>query len=88
MSDLARTIEALLFLSSQPVSAADLAEASEATEGQVAEAIDVLQEILAPDPRPNSPGPKRRPYDSTPRPQEERGDQESAQDEHEQSNGA
>ena len=35
MSDLARTIEALLFLSPQPVSAADLAEATEATEGQV-----------------------------------------------------
>ena len=35
--DLARTIEALLFLSPQPVSVADLAEAAEATEGQVAE---------------------------------------------------
>ncbi len=46
MSDLARTIEALLFLSPQPVSACDLAEATEATEGQVAEAIDLLREDL------------------------------------------
>ena len=35
VNDLARTIEALLFLSPQPVSAADLAEATEAKEGQV-----------------------------------------------------
>ncbi len=47
MKDLARTIEALLFLSAQPVSAADLAAATEATEGQVAEALDVLREDLA-----------------------------------------
>ena len=47
VSDLARTIEALLFLSPQPVSAADLAEATEATEGQVAEAIELLREDLA-----------------------------------------
>jgi segregation and condensation protein B len=46
VSDLPRTIEALLFLSPQPVSVADLAEATEATEGQVAEAIDVLREDL------------------------------------------
>jgi segregation and condensation protein B len=46
VSDLPRTIEALLFLSPQPVSTADLAEATEATEGQVAEAIDVLREDL------------------------------------------
>jgi segregation and condensation protein B len=46
VSDLPRTIEALLFLSPQPVSATDLAEATEATEGQVAEAIDVLREDL------------------------------------------
>jgi segregation and condensation protein B len=46
MNDLARTIEALLFLSPQPVSAADLAEATEAREGQVAEAIDLLREDL------------------------------------------
>jgi segregation and condensation protein B len=46
MSDLARTIEALLFLSPQPVNARDLSEATEATEGQVAEAIDLLREDL------------------------------------------
>ncbi len=46
MSDLPRMIEALLFLSPQPVSADDLTEALEATEGQVAEAIDVLREDL------------------------------------------
>ena len=47
MSDLSRTIEALLFLSPQPVAPADLAEATEATEGQVAEAIELLREDLA-----------------------------------------
>jgi len=47
MSDLARTLEALLFLSSQPVGAADLALATEATEGQVGEAIELLREDLA-----------------------------------------
>jgi segregation and condensation protein B len=47
MSDLARTIEALLFLSPQPVPATDLAEATHATEGQVAEALELLREDLA-----------------------------------------
>jgi len=47
VSDLPRTLEALLFLSATPVSAADLAAAAEATEGQVAEAIEVLREDLA-----------------------------------------
>jgi segregation and condensation protein B len=47
VSDLPRTIEALLFLSAQPVTAADLAEATEATEGQVEEAIELLREDLA-----------------------------------------
>ena len=47
MSDLARTVEALLFLSPDPVAVADLAEATEATEGQVAEAIELLSEDLA-----------------------------------------
>jgi segregation and condensation protein B len=46
MSDLARTIEALLFLSPQPLQSAELAEASEATEGQVGEAIELLREDL------------------------------------------
>ncbi len=47
MSDLSRTIESLLFLSPQPVALPDLVEATEATEGQVAEAIDLLREDLA-----------------------------------------
>ena len=47
MSDLARTVEALLFLSPDPVAIADLAEATESTEGQVAEAIELLSEDLA-----------------------------------------
>jgi segregation and condensation protein B len=47
VSDLRRTIEALLFLSPQPVSARDLAEATEATEGQVEEAIGLLRDDLA-----------------------------------------
>jgi segregation and condensation protein B len=46
MSDLARTIEALLFLSPQPVPVSDLAEACEATEGQVEEAIGLLRDDL------------------------------------------
>ena len=47
LSPLARTLEALLFLSPDPVAIADLAEATEATEGQVAEAIELLSEDLA-----------------------------------------
>ena len=47
MRDLARTVEALLFLSPQPVSIEELVEATEAREGQVAEAIEVLREDLA-----------------------------------------
>jgi segregation and condensation protein B len=47
MSDLARTIEALLFLSPQPVPVSDLAEACEASEGQVEEAIGLLRDDLA-----------------------------------------
>ncbi|HET6571452.1 MAG TPA: SMC-Scp complex subunit ScpB [Solirubrobacterales bacterium] len=46
MSDLSRTIEALLFLSPQPVALPDLVEATQATEGQVAEAIELLREDL------------------------------------------
>ena len=46
MSDLARTIEALLFLSAAPLGSAELAEATEATEGQVAEAIELLRDDL------------------------------------------
>jgi segregation and condensation protein B len=40
-------VEALLFLSSDPVPAGELAEATEATEGQVEEAIELLREDLA-----------------------------------------
>ncbi|HEX6229319.1 MAG TPA: SMC-Scp complex subunit ScpB [Solirubrobacterales bacterium] len=47
MSDLARTIEALLFLSPEPVAAGELVEATEATAGQVEEAIGLLREDLA-----------------------------------------
>src|SRR5690349_19111042 len=47
MSDLSRTVEALLFLSPQAVSAQDLAEATQASEGQVEEAIGLLREDLA-----------------------------------------
>jgi segregation and condensation protein B len=47
VSDLSRTVEALLFLSPQPVSLPDLVEATEATEGQVAEAVELLREDLA-----------------------------------------
>jgi segregation and condensation protein B len=47
VSDLSRTVEALLFLSPDPVSIGDLAEATEATEGQVAEAIELLSEDFA-----------------------------------------
>jgi segregation and condensation protein B len=47
VNDLARTIEALLFLSPQPVAVGDLVEATQAREGQVAEAIDLLREDLA-----------------------------------------
>ena len=46
MSNLSRTVEALLFPSAQPVSVADLAEATEATEGQIEEAIELLREDL------------------------------------------
>lgn len=47
MSDLSRTVEALLFLAPQPVQIVELAEASEATEGQVTEALELLAEDLA-----------------------------------------
>jgi segregation and condensation protein B len=48
---LGRTLEALLFLSPEPVSAADLAEAIEVEEEAVAEAIDELEQALAGDQR-------------------------------------
>jgi segregation and condensation protein B len=43
ISPLARTVEALLFLSADPVSAADLAEATESTEAEVERAVDQLR---------------------------------------------
>ncbi|MBX5441008.1 MAG: SMC-Scp complex subunit ScpB [Solirubrobacteraceae bacterium] len=48
MSELARVIEALLFLSSEPVSADDLAEAVDAHPDEVAEALDELRAAYAP----------------------------------------
>lgn len=47
-ADLARTIEALLFLSPDPVPAEELIEACEVGEVQVRNALDVLAEELAP----------------------------------------
>ncbi len=46
--ELARVIEALLFLSSEPVPAAELIEATEASELEVRAALDVLSEDLEP----------------------------------------
>jgi segregation and condensation protein B len=48
LPSLARIVEALLFLSSDPVSIGDLAEATEAGEGAVAAALAVLGEQYAP----------------------------------------
>jgi segregation and condensation protein B len=48
MSALARTLEALLFLSSEPVSAADLMEAAECGADELAAALDVLRSAYAP----------------------------------------
>jgi segregation and condensation protein B len=48
---LGRTLEALLFLSPEPVSAAELAEAIVVEEEAVAEAIDELEQALARDQR-------------------------------------
>ena len=46
--ELARVIEALLFLSSEPVPASELIEATEASELEVRAALDLLTEDLAP----------------------------------------
>ena len=48
MSELARTLEALLFLSSEPVSAAELAEAAGVEAREVSAALGELREELAP----------------------------------------
>jgi len=47
-ADLARTIEALLFLSPEPVAVPDLIEACEVGEVQIRNALDVLADELAP----------------------------------------
>jgi segregation and condensation protein B len=48
LPSLARTVEALLFLSSDPLSLAELAEATQAGEGAVAAALALLGEEYAP----------------------------------------
>ena len=47
MNDLARTVEALLFLSAEPVAVERLAEACEVSEGEVVEALARLREHYA-----------------------------------------
>jgi segregation and condensation protein B len=47
LNELARIVEALLFLSSEPVSATDLAEAAEVSEGEIVEALARLREHYA-----------------------------------------
>jgi segregation and condensation protein B len=48
MTPLARTVEALLFLSSEPVGTADLAEAAECSADELGTALDELREAYAP----------------------------------------
>ncbi|HEX7298143.1 MAG TPA: SMC-Scp complex subunit ScpB [Solirubrobacteraceae bacterium] len=48
MTPLARTLEALLFLSSEPVSAADLAEAAQCDGDELGAALDELRSAYAP----------------------------------------
>jgi segregation and condensation protein B len=48
VTPLARTLEALLFLSSEPVAAADLAEAAECDADELATALDELRTAYAP----------------------------------------
>src|SRR6476659_6559972 len=47
MTDLQRIVEALLFLSPEPVSTAELAVACEASEAEVDRALDALEGVLA-----------------------------------------
>ena len=47
MNELARVIEALLFLSPEPLTATDLADAAESSEGEVVEALARLREHYA-----------------------------------------
>jgi segregation and condensation protein B len=46
MTELERTIEALLFLSPEPVTTAELAEACDASEAEVDRALDALEGVL------------------------------------------
>ena len=48
MTELARTVEALLFLSPDPVPAGELAEACAVEPDELAEALDELKELFAP----------------------------------------
>jgi segregation and condensation protein B len=48
MSELVRTVEALLFLSPEPVPAADLADACAAEPDELEEALEELKELFAP----------------------------------------
>ena len=47
MTDLQRIVEALLFLSPQPVTTAELAEACDASEAEIDRAVDALEGTLA-----------------------------------------
>ena len=47
-ASLARTLEALLFLSSEPLTTAELADAAQAEEGEVVAALAVLAERHSP----------------------------------------
>ena len=47
MNDLARTVEALLFLSAEPISVERLADACEVSEGEIVEALARLREHYA-----------------------------------------
>jgi segregation and condensation protein B len=47
MSELARIVEALLFLSSEPLTATEMAEACEVSEGEIVEALARLREHYA-----------------------------------------
>src|SRR3954451_17722537 len=47
MTDLERIVEALLFLSPQPVTTAELAEACDASEAEIDRAVDALEGDLA-----------------------------------------
>jgi segregation and condensation protein B len=47
MNELARIVEALLFLSSEPIAVTDLAEAAEVGEGEIVEALARLREHYA-----------------------------------------